>query len=134
MEDESMSKKSWKNNKYEGLETETFGVKTEETVDSPKDETTEPEVVKEKEEEAPAEKEIEKPTTKTVKAVVDGDFKNLNVRTTPEIGNNIIAELPKGSKVEIIENFGEWSYIRFKAVTGLNGEAYVMTKFLKIEE
>lgn len=129
-----MSKKSWKNNKYEGLETETFGVKTEETVDSPKDETTEPEVVKEKEEEAPAEKEIEKPTTKTVKAVVDGDFKNLNVRTTPEIGNNIIAELPKGSKVEIIENFGEWSYIRFKAATGLNGEAYVMTKFLKIKE
>lgn len=134
MEDESMSKKSWKNNKYEGLETETFGVKTEETVESPKDETTEPEVVKEKEEEAPAEKEIEKPTAKTVKAVVDGDFKNLNVRTTPEIGNNIIAELPKGSKVEIIENFGEWSYIRFKAATGLNGEAYVMTKFLKIEE
>ena len=133
MEDESMSKKSWKNNKYEGLETETFGVKTEETVESPKDETTEPEVVKE-EEEAPAEKEIEKPTTKTVKAVVDGDFKNLNVRTTPEIGNNIIAELPKGSKVEIIENFGDWSYVRFKAATGLNGEAYVMTKFLKIEE
>lgn len=129
-----MSKKSWKNNKYEGLETETFGVKTEETVDSPKDETTEPEVVKEKEEEAPAEKEIEKPTTKTVKAVVDGDFKNLNVRTTPEISNNIIAELPKGTEVEVIENFGEWSYIRFKAATGLNGEAYVMTKFLKIKE
>lgn len=129
-----MSKKSWKNNKYEGLETETFGVKTEETVKSPKDESTEPEVVKEKEEEAPAEKEIEKPTAKTVKAVVDGDFKNLNVRTTPEIGNNIIAELPKGSKVEIIENFGDWSYVRFKAATGLNGEAYVMTKFLKIEE
>lgn len=122
-----MSKKSWKNNKYEGLETETFGVKTE-TVESPKDEATEPEVVKEKEEEA------EKPTAKTVKAVVDGDFKNLNVRTTPEIGNNIIAELPKGSKVEIIENFGDWSYVRFKAATGLNGEAYVMTKFLKIEE
>jgi hypothetical protein len=134
MEDESMSKKSWKNNKYEGLETETFGVKTE-TVEPPKDEpTVEPEVVEEKEEEAPAEKEVEKSTAKTVKAVVDGDFKNLNVRTTPEIGNNIIAELPKGSKVEIIENFGEWSYIRFKAATGLNGEAYVMTKFLKIKE
>lgn len=127
-----MSKKSWKNNKYEGLETETFGVKTE-TVESPKDEpTTEPEV--EKEEEAPAEKEVEEPTTKTTKAVVDGDFKNLNVRTTPEIGNNIIAELPKGTEVEVIENFGEWSYIRFRANTGLNGEAYVMAKFLKIKE
>lgn len=129
-----MSKKSWKNNKYEGLETETFGVKTE-TVEPPKDETTvEPEVVEEKEEEAPAEKETEEPTAKTVKAVVDGDFKNLNVRTTPEVGNNIIAELPKGTEVEVIENFGEWSYIRFRANTGLNGEAYVMAKFLKIKE
>ena len=130
-----MSKKSWKNNKYEGLETETFGVKTE-TVEPPKDElTVEPEVVEEKEEEAPAEKETEEPIVKTVvKAVVDGDFKNLNVRTTPEIGNNIIAELPKGTEVEVIENFGEWSYIRFKTKTGLNGEAYVMAKFLKIKE
>lgn len=134
MEDESMSKKSWKNNKYEGLETETFGVKTE-TVEPTKDEpTVEPEVVEEKEEEAPAEKETEEPTAKTVKAVVDGDFKNLNVRTTPEISNNIIAELPKGTEVEVIENFGEWSYIRFRANTGLNGEAYVMAKFLKIKE
>ena len=130
-----MSKKSWKNNKYEGLETETFGVKTE-TVEPPKDElTVEPEVVEEKEEEAPAEKETEEPIVKTVvKAVVDGDFKNLNVRTTPEIGNNIIAELPKGTEVEVIENFGEWSYIRFKTKIGLNGEAYVMAKFLKIKE
>lgn len=130
-----MSKKSWKNNKYEGLETETFGVKTE-TVEQPKDEpTTEPEeVVEEKEEEAPAEKEVEEPTTKTTKAVVDGDFKNLNVRTTPEIGDNIIAELPKGTEVEVIKNFGEWSYIRFETKTGLNGEAYVMAKFLKIKE
>ncbi len=131
-----MSKKSWKNNKYEGLETETFGVKTE-TVEPPKDEpTAEPEVEKEKEkeEEAPAEKETEEPVAKTTKAVVDGDFKNLNVRTTPEIGNNIIAELPKGTEVEVIENFGEWSYIRFRAKTGLSGEAYVMAKFLKIKE
>ena len=135
-----MSKKRWTNtHKNPQAEEDLKRLESEtEVLETPAEDEAEVKEEKVEEKEEPAEVVEEKPkekkAPKPVKAVVEGDFKNLNVRSTPEVGNNIITELPKGTVVELLEKFDEWSFIRFAAPNGLNGEAYVMTKFLKIKK
>jgi len=46
--------------------------------------------------------------------------KEANLRSSPSKGKNIIATLPKGSRVTAIENNGEWLKVRFN-----NAEGYI---------
>lgn len=50
---------------------------------------------------------------------------NLNVRTGPGLSYPAFTQLPKGSKVEVIGNDGEWLKIRLSEKTGYVHSAYV---------
>ncbi len=52
--------------------------------------------------------------------------KTLNVRSTPETGDNIIGQLRYGSKVEVTAFEGSWAKIAY-----LGGSAWVQSRFLK---
>jgi uncharacterized protein YgiM (DUF1202 family) len=45
----------------------------------------------------------------------------LNIRLNPELGDNIIGQLPNGAKVNVTENSGKWSKI----------EGWVSTNYLE---
>ena len=70
----------------------------------------------------PYEKKIE--TEYAMEAVVTAE--KLNVRKTPEVGDNVITIYSKGHKVNVIEKDNEWCKIK-----DTFGEAYVMTKFIE---
>lgn len=70
----------------------------------------------------PYEKKIE--TEYAMEAVVTAE--KLNVRKTPEIGDNVITIYSKGHKVNVIKKDSEWCKIK-----DTFGEAYVMTKFIE---
>ena len=70
----------------------------------------------------PYEKKVE--TEHDMEAVVTAE--KLNVRKTPEVGNNVITIYSKGDKVNVIEKGLEWCKIK-----DTFGEAYVMTKFIE---
>ena len=62
--------------------------------------------------------------------VVDGVDSMLNVRSKPEVADNIVAQLPKGTKVKITEKSNkDWFRI---VVTDPKTEGYVMKKYIKI--
>lgn len=70
----------------------------------------------------PYEKKIE--TEYAMEAVVTAE--KLNVRKTPEVGDNVITIYSKGHKVNVIKKDSEWCKIK-----DTFGEAYVMTKFIE---
>ena len=70
----------------------------------------------------PYEKKVE--TEHVMEAVVTAE--KLNVRKTPEVGDNVITIYSKGHKVNVIEKDNEWCKIK-----DTFGEAYVMTKFIE---
>ena len=70
----------------------------------------------------PYEKKVE--TEHAMEAVVTAE--KLNVRKTPEVGDNVITIYSKGDKVNVIEKGREWCKIK-----DTFGEAYVMTKFIE---
>lgn len=71
----------------------------------------------------PYEKKIE--TEYAMEAVVTAE--KLNVRKTPEVGDNVITIYSKGHKVNVIKKDSEWCKIK-----DTFGEAYVMTKFIEL--
>ena len=70
----------------------------------------------------PYEKKIE--TEYAMEAVVTAE--KLNVRKTPEVGDNVITIYSKGHKVNVIKKDSEWCKIK-----DTFGEAYIMTKFIE---
>ncbi len=55
----------------------------------------------------------------------------LNFRTTPEISNNIICTIPKGTVLEPLEGiipYGKWIAIQYKNTVGFVYKAYVTHK------
>lgn len=62
--------------------------------------------------------------------VVDGVDSMLNVRSKPEVADNIVTQLPKGTKVKITEKSNkDWFKI---IVTDPVSEGFVMKKYIKI--
>lgn len=70
----------------------------------------------------PYEKNVE--NEYAMEAVVTAE--KLNVRKTPEVGDNVITIYSKGHKVNVIKKDSEWCKIK-----DTFGEAYVMTKFIE---
>ncbi|WP_061997195.1 SH3 domain-containing protein [Clostridium sp. ATCC 25772] len=50
---------------------------------------------------------------------------NLNLRKEPNTQSNVITTIPKESRVEVIENIGDWSNIIYNDIEG-----YVFNYFL----
>ena len=58
----------------------------------------------------------------------------LNVRTAPEVGDNVIGKLKKNTPVEIITKGGasnDWYFVKGEMATGISVSGYVMSKFIK---
>lgn len=58
----------------------------------------------------------------------------LNVRSAPEVGDNIIGKLKKNTIVEIITKGGtsnDWYFVKGEMATGISVSGYVMSKFIK---
>lgn len=47
----------------------------------------------------------------------------INVRSTPEVADNVLYVVEAGTKLTVVDQHGEWSKLR--------GSGYVMTKFIK---
>ena len=76
---------------------------------------------------APAFAESSAPAAYTVMYVYTDNGKSLNVRSTPYVGDNIIAQAPFGSLIKVrrfLEN--GWACI----IWNLTGEAYVQSRYL----
>lgn len=58
---------------------------------------------------------------------------NLNLRTAPSIEDEIILTIPKGDKVEIIENSDLWNKVKYNGKEGFVSSAY-LTKEEETEE
>lgn len=58
--------------------------------------------------------------------VYTANGKSLNVRSSPQIGNNIIGHLPYGAEVYVSDFLGEWCAINYNGTT-----AYVQGRFLQ---
>ena len=85
--------------------------------------------VKEEEKKVVEEKTVEE-APKEEFGVVDGVTSMLNVRSKPEVGDNIVAQLYKGTKVKITERPNkDWFRIE---VTDPKTEGYVMKKYITI--
>ena len=76
-------------------------------------------------------KEVEvKETPKEEFGVVDGVTNMLNVRSKPEVGDNIVTQIKNGTEVKITERPNkDWFKI---IVTDPKTEGYVMKKYIKI--
>lgn len=58
----------------------------------------------------------------------------LNVRTAPEVGDNIIGTFKKGTKIEIITKGGtsnDWFFVKGEMLTGVSVSGYVMSKYIE---
>lgn len=58
----------------------------------------------------------------------------LNVRTAPEVGDNVIGKLKKDTKVEIITKGGTdntWFFVKGEMATGISVSGYVMSKYIE---
>ena len=51
---------------------------------------------------------------------------NLNMRAEPSLTAKVLAQIPYGTKLEIIHTTNDWSEIEYNGLKG-----YVMNKFLK---
>lgn len=71
----------------------------------------------------------EKKSVKKQYAVVKGG--NLNFRREPEAGTEILAVLPEGTKVEVIQNDKKSEWVHCLLSNG--AEAYAMKEYLSFE-
>ena len=58
----------------------------------------------------------------------------LNVRTAPEVGDNVIGKLKKNTPVEIITKGGtsnDWYFVKGEMITGISVSGYVMSKYIE---
>ena len=96
----------------------------EETVESVADDKTD---------ELKTEVKEEKPVTPEVKrGTVIAEL--LNVRSAPEVGDNIIGKLKRYTRVEIITKGGidnDWHFVKGEMVTGISVSGYVMSKYIE---
>lgn len=95
----------------------------EETVESVADDKTD---------ELKTEVKEEKPVTPEIKhGTVIAEL--LNVRSAPEVGDNIIGKLKRYTRVDIITKGGTdniWFFIKGEIVTGVSVSGYVMSKYI----
>ena len=61
--------------------------------------------------------------------VYTANGKTLNVRSTPETGDNLVGSLRYGEAVSVVGFEGSWARIRFAGVPG--GTAWVQSRFLQ---
>lgn len=57
----------------------------------------------------------------------------LNVRTAPEVGDNVIGKLKKNTPVEIITKVGTdntWFFVKGEMAIGISVSGYVMSKYI----
>lgn len=58
----------------------------------------------------------------------------LNVRSAPEVGDNIIGKLKRYTRVDIITKGGtsnDWYFVKGEMATGISVSGYVMSKYIE---
>lgn len=78
-------------------------------------------------------KESTKPTIKIPQQTMTRFVRpsiGVNVRLKPSIQDSIIAKLPQGAKVEVLEQVGKWSKIAKDSKNGVNQEGYISSYML----
>ena len=68
------------------------------------------------------------PSVKAAEGVITVD--TLRVRTAPSTSSDVLRELDRGDKVDVIEEDGDW----YKIKLSNNNEAYVYAEYVKLEE
>lgn len=120
-----------KNNRYNREFRTPEEVKKEREAEKVVEETVEP-VADDKTDELKTEVKEEKPVTPEIKhGSVNVEL--LNVRTAPEVGDNIIGKLKKNTIVEIITKGGtsnDWYFVKGEMITGVSVSGYVMSKYI----
>ena len=106
-------------------------VKKEREAEKAVKETVEP-VADDKTDELKTEVKEEKPVTPEVKrGTVIAEL--LNVRSAPEVGDNIIGKLKRYTRVDIITTGGTdntWFFIKGEMAKGVSVSGYVMSKYI----
>lgn len=124
-----------KNNRYNREFRTPEEVKKEREAEKAVEETVEP-VEDDKTDELKTEVKEEKPVTPVTPEIKHGIVicELLNVRTAPEVGDNIIGKLKKNTIVEIITKGGtsnDWYFVKGEMATGVSVSGYVMSKYIK---